>query len=189
MANEMSPSRSLHAQADSFENTWPLGQSTVQSNEGARTEAPSALALGSYHLLAQAHRLSTGHVTERQLTVILGMTACELYTEYALTTLLREKSPPAPSMFLDLIGPPMTLARSQIQVIYAWLTDDHPWGNGNLNLPPAPWWRDWIASSVLRENVSRVSAPVSAAAAALCYKSSVSYLAHMADMVLRSTSA
>jgi hypothetical protein len=146
---------------------------------------PDVLTSASYQLLAQARRLSTGNATDRQIATVFALSACESYTEQALTKLIRRRAAALNGIIVALLGTTINLGNSRVQTIYGWLTDDYPWGDARLKRPQAPWWTDWSASRDLRNDVAHAGQPVTPVEAARCVKSGVSYLAHVTDAVAR----
>jgi len=146
---------------------------------------PDVLTSASYQLLAQARRLSIGNATDRQTATVFALSACELYTEQALTKLIRRRASALNGIIVALLGTTISLGNSRVQTIYGWLTDDYPWGDTRLKRPQAPWWTDWCASRDLRNDVAHAGQPVTSVEAARCVKSGISYLAHVTDAVAK----
>jgi hypothetical protein len=136
---------------------------------------PAVLPSAAHALVDQAKQLSQGSETDRQLAVIFAQSACEMFTEQALTTLLSHDGSPLSRIVFKLLGGgkrARDLAGDGIRAVYHALCSDDP--------RSAVWWKTWESDCrALRHKVAHTGAPVSAVEAETAVKAAEDYIAHV----------
>lgn len=136
---------------------------------------PAVLPSAAHALVDQAKRLSHGSETDRQLAVIFAQSACEMFTEQVLATLLRHDGSPLSRVVSGLLSKrERDLAGDGIHAVYCALSGDNP--------RRAAWWETWKSDCrALRHLVAHTGAPVSATEAENAVKAAEDYIANVSQ--------
>lgn len=135
---------------------------------------PVVLPSAAHALVDQAKRLLQGVDTDRQLAVIFAQSACEMFTEQVIATLLRHEGSSLSRVVSELLSKrERDLAGNGIHAVYCALSGDDP--------RRTAWWETWKSDCrALRHKVAHTGAPVSAIEAARAVKAAEDYLADVA---------
>jgi hypothetical protein len=136
---------------------------------------PAVLPSAAHALVDQAKRLSRGSDTDRQLAVIFAQSACEMFTEQMLTTLLSHDGSPLSRVVSGILSKrERDLSGDGIHTVYRALSGDNPRSAG--------WWKTWESDCrALRHKVAHTGAPVSAVEAESAVKAAEAYIAHVSQ--------